>query len=919
MHRLTPLFIVLLCASTARADDAPRKIASVEGVTEYKLSNGARVLLFPENSRPTVTVNMTVLVGSRHEGYGETGMAHLLEHMVFKGTPTHPDVPKALRDHGASFNGTTNVDRTNYFETVPASDDNLEFAIRLEADRLVNSHVKREDLVSEMTVVRNEFERGENSPQGILMQRIHAAAYEWHNYGKSTIGNRSDIERVPIENLKAFYRKYYQPDNVVFIVAGKFEEPKALALVQKYLGSIPKPARKLDDTYTEEPPQDGERTVVLRRVGGVGNVGVVYHTPSAGHADQAPLNLLAGLLSQQPNGRLYKALVESKKATTANASAGNNHDPGLFSAMAQAEPGQLDAVRDILLETLENLGSVPFTTEEVDKAKLRSKRNAELLQTNSTGMAQALSSASALGDWRLLFLQRDRLQAVTADDVNRVAKTYFQKQNRTVGVYVPEEKPTRLAIPTAPALDTLVKDYKGGAVAAAGEAFDPSPENLDSRTKFVEVNGIKAGLLAKKNRGETVSLVLTLHYGNEESLKGQTTAAGMLPALLMSGTKKHDRQALREELDALGVRIAPGVGGFGGGRGPRGGGGGGAGGVPGQLTFSIQAKRSTLQAAITLLGEILREPAFPAAEFDNMKQRSLTGSKMMRTEPGALASNRLARALSPYSQGDIRYVSTPEENEQRLRETTLDQVIALYQKQLGATEGELAIVGDIDADAALMQIKEILKDWKSDVPYKRIERAAPTGYPSLKEDILTPDKANAVFVAGLAFPLKESDPDYAALRIANFIFGGGTLSSRLGNRIRQKEGLSYGVTSGFSAAILDPDAGFTVNASLNPENIDRLEKAFMEELTEFLANGPSAKELSDAQKAYTESQKVSRTNDGAIAGQIVSNLRLRRTFKHAREMEERIAALTPEEVRSAFRKYIDPKKLVIVRAGDFKK
>src|SRR4029077_13776956 len=261
------------------ADEPITKVGTVEGITEYKLPNGCRVLLFPDPSKPLVTVNCTIFVGSRHEGYGETGMAHLLEHMVFKGTPTFGDVPKALRDHGANFNGTTNVDRTNYFETMPATDENLEFGIHLEADRLVNSFVKREDLVSEMTVVRNEFEMGENNPEGILSQRMAAVAYEWHNYGKSTIGNRSDIERVPIEDLQAFYRKYYQPDNVVLIVAGKFEEPKALAFVQKYLGSIPKPARNLGDTYTEEPPQDGERTVVLRRVGTVGLVGAAYHIP----------------------------------------------------------------------------------------------------------------------------------------------------------------------------------------------------------------------------------------------------------------------------------------------------------------------------------------------------------------------------------------------------------------------------------------------------------------------------------------------------------------------------------------------------------------------------------------------------------------------------------------------------------------
>src|SRR5262245_36571467 len=238
---VVPAAIISLVACEAIATTCllaaePRRIVEVEGITEYQLDNGLKVLLFPDGSRPTVTVNMTVLVGSRHEGYGEGGMAHLLEHMAFKGTPTHPNVPKALRDRGASFNGTTNADRTNYFETLPATDDNLEFAIRFEADRLVNSLVRREDLLSEMTVVRNEFERSENSPQSLLGKRMMAAAFDWHNYSKTTIGNRSDIERVPIDNLHDFYRRYYQPDNVVVIVAGKFDDAKALKFAQQYFG-----------------------------------------------------------------------------------------------------------------------------------------------------------------------------------------------------------------------------------------------------------------------------------------------------------------------------------------------------------------------------------------------------------------------------------------------------------------------------------------------------------------------------------------------------------------------------------------------------------------------------------------------------------------------------------------------------------
>src|ERR1700722_9103136 len=470
MRRWVAVACVLMGGLTARAE-APVKVASIEGVTEYRLANGARVLLFPEISRPTVTVNMTVLVGSRNEGYGESGMAHLLEHMVFKGTPNHPNVPKSLRDHGANFNGTTNDDRTNYFETMPANDKNLEFGIALECDRLVNSFIKRDDLISEMPVVRNEFERGENSPQAILDERIRSSAYEWHNYGKSTIGNRSDIERVPIENLQAFYRKFYQPDNVVLIVAGKFEEPKALALVEKYLGSIPKPDRELPSTYTEEPAQDGEHLVTLRRVGVVGEVGLAYHVPAASHKDWAPLNLLDGIISQAPNGRLYKALVESQLATTVFANSDNSHDPGLFEATASCAPEKLDLVKNALIKTIESLGEVPFTKDEVNKAKVRYKRNAETLQSNGQGMSQALSSAASHGDWRLLFLQRDWIAATTADDVHPAAKTYSHQPNRTVGVYIPTSKPTRLSIPSVPSIAAVVKDYKGGAVAAAGEAF----------------------------------------------------------------------------------------------------------------------------------------------------------------------------------------------------------------------------------------------------------------------------------------------------------------------------------------------------------------------------------------------------------------------------------------------------------------
>ncbi|HYP14638.1 MAG TPA: pitrilysin family protein, partial [Bryobacteraceae bacterium] len=315
---------LFLHASLVAAQNAPsiskgvQKVTSVEGITEYRLDNGLKVLLFPDPTKNTVTVNITYLVGSRHENYGETGMAHLLEHLVFKGTPKHPDIPKELASHGSRPNGTTWYDRTNYFESFDATDENLRWALDLEADRMVNSFIAKKDLDSEMTVVRNEFESGENSPDRVLNQRTVAAAYLWHNYGKSTIGAKADLENVPIDRLQAFYRNYYQPDNAVLLVAGKIDEAKTIAMVNEYFGKIPRPERKLQPTYTLDPVQDGERTIVVRRVGDVQLMHLAYHVPDGAHPDFAAITVLSDLMSRPPSGRLYKALVETKKAAAAS-------------------------------------------------------------------------------------------------------------------------------------------------------------------------------------------------------------------------------------------------------------------------------------------------------------------------------------------------------------------------------------------------------------------------------------------------------------------------------------------------------------------------------------------------------------------------------------------------------------------------
>ena len=402
---------------------AQTKITAVEGITEYRLTNGMDVLLFPDKTKPMVTVNVTYMVGSRFEGYGETGMAHLLEHMMFKGTTRNGDLKTELRNRGAEFNASTSYDRTNYFETLPASGSNLRWALEMEADRMLNSRIARADLDSKMTVVRSEFEMGENSPMRILEERVLSTAYLWHSYGRSTIGARSDIEHVPIERLQAFYHTYYQPDNAILVVAGNFDDSKTLGWVQEIFGALPKPSRKLTETYTEEPVQDGEREVVLRRTGGIQALMAAYHIPSGADADSSALEVLAEIFSAAPAGRLYKALVETKKAVSASAETYQLHDPGvmLFSAQVRKE-GSLDDAEIAMIEVIDGIAKEPPSKEEVERAKTRLLKNIDLEMNNSQNVAIGLSEYQSMGDWRLLFLDRDRIKKVTPDDVARVAK-----------------------------------------------------------------------------------------------------------------------------------------------------------------------------------------------------------------------------------------------------------------------------------------------------------------------------------------------------------------------------------------------------------------------------------------------------------------------------------------------------------------
>ena len=873
-------------------------VTRVEGISEYRLDNGLRVVLFPDPTKPSLTVNITYFVGSRHEGYGETGMAHLLEHLMFKGTPEHRNVPQALTERGARPNGTTWLDRTNYFETLPASDDNLHWALAFEADRMVHSFIAQKDLDSEMTVVRNELERGENDPSRILSQRVMSAAYTWHNYGHSTIGNRVDLERVPIERLPAFYHRYSRPDNALLVNAGQLDVRHTLEEVQRLFGPLPRPAEPIPATYTEEPAQDGERLVTLRRVGDVSALDAVYHVPEGTHPDFAAVDVLTQIMSNAPSGRLYKALVETKKAASVSAHNLQLHDPGVIAFSAEVREGQsLDTARQALLTTVEEAASSPFSAEEVERARTVLLKYVDLMLNDSEQAAIELSEWAAIGDWRMLFLHRDRIENVTAADVTRVAQQYLKGSNRTLGQFIPTPKPDRAQMPPSVDVAAVLKDYQGRGEVARGEAFDPSPANIEGRVLRSSPGGLQLALLTKSTRGEMVNAALTLRLGNEKAVWGKRQAADAVAPMLMRGTKKHSRQQLRAAFDKLKARVAVD---------------GGATGV----SVWVEAPRQALPEVMTLVAEVLREPAFDAQEYALLQPERLASLEARRSDPVSVGRLAYARAVSPYPAGHPYYVDSLEESLAGVKDTKLEQVRDFYRGFYGASRGELAVVGDFDAAALEKQVAGLFADWKSPVAFARVP-ALPykAGPPSLQLE--TPDKANALFVAGEGLALRDDDPDYPALVLGNFMLGGGFLNSRLAVRVRQQEGLSYTVSSSLNAGALDAVGTFSTFAIYAPQNADKLQKAVREEVARVLEKGPAAEELEKARAGLLEYRRTARADDGSLARTLASYLFLGRTLAFDAAFEKRMGELTAEEVRAALVRHVDWSKMTVVKAGDF--
>lgn len=902
IERMGPaaLLLTLACVmpvSNYAHAQMPDKVADVEGVTQYRLPNGLQVLLLPDPAKGITTVNLTVLAGSLHENYGETGMAHLLEHMVFKGSPTYAEPKMEMMRRGLSWNGTTSADRTNYFASFSTSDDNLAWYLQWQADALVHSNIARKDLDSEMTVVRNEFERGENSAEYMLLERMRSAAYQWHNYGKTTIGARSDIENVNVDHLRDFYQRYYQPDNAVLIITGRFDVDKTLAQIQSTFGKLAKPARQLASHYTLDAAQDGERQVTVRRSGSVPMVAALYHTMPAAHPDFAAMRLLSSILGSEPQGRVYRSLSDKGLATSTLGMAFAQRDPGAVLFGARLASGMsVDAARTELLHVLDDAtnGTREISQQELDQAKLLAHAAFEQVLADPVKISFGLSESAASGDWRLLFLQRDRIDKVQLQDLRRVAKLWLVADNRTVGLYVPTDKPQRAPEPAFVDAQRQLEGYVGRQTLAGAQAFDPDLSGLNAKVEtFALDNGMKVALLPKESRADKVRAVLTLRYGTPASLAPLRATPMLALGMLDKGTQDLSRVALAFKALSLGVsdldiRIGP-----------------------NSIGISIQGRGDKITDITPLIVQVLRHPAFAQGEFEKLKAAQISRLEAQRGQPDSVALHALDQLVNPYPADDIRSVQDIDTRIAQLNATTLQQVKDFHQAFFAASHAELVLVGAFDPTLAKQEITKAFSAWNTTAAYAPIqyEHHALEGSRAV---LVTPDKKSATFMADMPVPVGDQHADYVALQIANM-----GLRKRLLQRVREQQGLSYSVGSWLVFHPHDDASHWRIYASFAPKNLGSVEAAIADELSRLNAKGLSDQEVKEAVTEWLERGKQSRSDDKSLAFLIGDNLDRNRNFDWQGKLENQARSLTSIEVNRVISSYCQPDKWSKVIAGDF--
>lgn len=877
--------------AAAKQPPLPAVEAEAGGFSSYRLANGFRIILAPFPYAASTRVELLVKTGSKQEGYGETGMAHLLEHMLFKSAGRRSDLKSDLTSLGAVWNGTTNADRTNFFEVVAADPQKVDEVLRLEADRFIRASFTEKHLRSEMTVVRNELERNDNNPNSVAMRALQRQSYFWHGYGRPTIGARSDIEDAPFSALQAFHRRHYRPDNAALIVSGKFDRERVLRLASALFAEAVNPPGAKPTTWTREEAQAVVNRSELVLPAGVTLAASGWKLPGLRERAVYAFDLGVSAICAEDWGTLRKDLVlERKLAVSASCGTQLQSDYGLLVASASAGQGaDAEALSRALREHLEQAAAKGISSEQLERARQAELNAYERLETNHESLAAQLSAAEVAGDWRLYFWQRDMVRAVTLDEVNQGLRTWVVPDVRADVLLRHGERPTVPAWPAGAPADELVK---GRNWAASTEVSDPVPETAQALQQLSQRvplagEGALGVLISRRTQGKRAWLSWNNDYGNEAALRGRRPACNLASSLMAYGGAGYDRDRLDAKLEALQAQWNLGLGGI-----------------------SLEAPRQNIEAAWEVLLSVWAAPALPENEFERLKKGAIASLEAALKDPASVAANRAALRFDNFPEGHPLQPWSLEKQLATMRAVSYEQVRQCLADLGGVGRPRLAVVGDFTPAQVEALGRAAAKLPRASVGYERVrEPAAPTRVDTAPVEVRMPGKPNATISGQTVLPLTDESADFPALRIATKILGGDA-NSRIWMRLREKDGLAYGAGASLNGASFEPRSGFSLQASAASAKADAALAALKDELARALAEGFSAEEVERAKRSWQEERKTGLRNERGFVGVLAAGLYNGHDYGWIAAYDERIAKLSAAEVNAAFRKYLSAAPLV---------
>ncbi|MFM9082277.1 MAG: M16 family metallopeptidase [Opitutaceae bacterium] len=894
-------------------------VRTVAGIAEYRLPvNDLNILLLEDRSAPVLTFMVTYRVGSRNEVTGTTGATHLLEHLMFKGSKNfHPGIGKGfdtMMDRvGGINNATTWLDRTNYYENLPS--DHLELAVQLEADRMRNLLLREEDRKPEMTVVRNEFERGENDPASALDKEVNAAAITAHPYHHSTIGWRSDIERVPIEKLREFYDTFYWPNNATVTVIGDCSSPASLQLIRTHFGAIPRSPKAIPEVYTEEPPQTGPRRVVVKRPGEVGVVQIAHKTPSATHADHAPLEVLSAILSTGKTSRLYRALIDKNLSSGAEASKGFFRDPALFNTTVMLAPGVThEQAEKVVLAEFERLKTEGVTDAEVSSAINKLLAGIAFGRDGSFAIAGQLNEAIAVGDWTIYSSLLEKIAAVKPADVQRVAKAYFVEDQSTTGWFVPVAEGAAKGVGRtsreegnsgwARSLNRAPRFYRdpespvahpGHASAAAREssagAGRAQPTSIARQVERSTIEGIDVSAL-RTGIKDVVTIRGSLGAGDVFNPAGNSAVADLMASMLDKGTRQRDKFAVAELLEQTGATLSFNT-------------------TSHTLNFSAKCLQRDVAKVIGLLAEQLREPRFDQEEFAKVKKQLAGRFRRSLEDTDFRADSAFNRAVFPENHPnrppqDARYLAD-------IEAATIEDLKAFHAACYGPSSMRIVAVGDLDESAFGSTVAGAFRGWTGGKPYAAAPRALGLGA-GRTEKVSMPGKTSVSVVIGQPSGLQHRDSEHLACSMGTAAFGSGFFSARLLDIIRNREGLTYGIGASLAADTFS-DGAWSIRGTFAPELLEKGLASVRRDLERLVGQGITAEELAGFKVTLSGAHKVGLATTSGLASALLNALQRGYGPEWLDDYPRRLDALTLDQVNAAIRTRLDPNRMVTVLAG----